>query len=185
MKKSRGSLEPPFDFTVSVVDEPAPLASIKKRPASIKLEPAVGVQLFEAHVFALVAVQPILQAFPFRLDGSLWGASGLANGGDQVYTSPCFKHGGAAMQKMGGCVLAWLVLTVAVRVRPGLAHATALVSIGILLTAAVGLSRVYLGVHYLSDVSAGWALGVCAFAGCAAVAMVVTHLRQNSRPSDL
>jgi undecaprenyl-diphosphatase len=76
-------------------------------------------------------------------------------------------------------IYTWLALTVAVRVRPGLTHATALVSIGVLLTAAVGLSRVYLGVHYLSDVSAGWALGVCGFAGCAAVAMVITHLRQN------
>ena len=48
--------------------------------------------------------------------------------------------------------------------------------VGIALTAAVGLSRVYLGVHYLSDVSGGWALGVAAFAGCAAIALVVTHL---------
>ena len=37
----------------------------------------------------------------------------------------------------------------------------------------------YLGVHYLSDVSGGWGLGVSAFAGCAAIALVVSHLRQN------
>ena len=57
----------------------------------------------------------------------------------------------------------------------------ALIAVGVALTVAVGLSRVYLGVHYLSDVSGGWALGVAAFAGCAAIAMVVAHLRQNQR----
>jgi undecaprenyl-diphosphatase len=72
---------------------------------------------------------------------------------------------------------AWLALTVAVRVRPGWRYGTALVATGVALTALVGLSRVYLGVHYLSDVSGGWGLGVSCFAGCAAIAMVVTHLR--------
>jgi membrane protein DedA with SNARE-associated domain/membrane-associated phospholipid phosphatase len=76
-------------------------------------------------------------------------------------------------------IYTWLVLTVTIRVRPGWAYGSALVAAGIALTALVGLSRVYLGVHYLSDVSGGWALGVSAFAICAAVAMVVTHLRQN------
>jgi len=77
---------------------------------------------------------------------------------------------------------AWLALTVAIRVRPGWRYGTALIVGGFALTALVGLSRVYLGAHYLSDVSGGWGLGVSAFAGCAALAMVVTHgvkLRQN------
>ena len=47
---------------------------------------------------------------------------------------------------------AWLALTVAVRVRPGWTYGTALIAAGLALTAAIGLSRVYLGVHYLSDV---------------------------------
>ena len=63
--------------------------------------------------------------------------------------------------------------------RPGLTHASALIVVGVAVTLAVGLSRVYLGVHYLSDVTGGWALGVSAFAGCAAVAMVIGHIRQN------
>ena len=50
---------------------------------------------------------------------------------------------------------------------------------GIAITALIGLSRVYLGVHYLSDVSAGWALGSICFSACAAVALVVATLRQN------
>jgi membrane-associated phospholipid phosphatase len=53
------------------------------------------------------------------------------------------------------------------------------IAIGIALAAAVGLSRVYLRVHYLSDVSGGWALGATAFALCGMVAIVVTHLRHN------
>ena len=82
-------------------------------------------------------------------------------------------------------IYTWLVLTVTLRVRPGLTYASALIAAGFVLTAAIGLSRVYLGVHYLSDVSGGWALGISAFAGCAAIALVLTHLgrlRQNPGP---
>jgi membrane protein DedA with SNARE-associated domain/membrane-associated phospholipid phosphatase len=74
----------------------------------------------------------------------------------------------------------WLALTLTVRLRPGMAGASSLIATGIALAAAIGLTRVYLRVHYLSDVLGGWALGVAAFALCAAVAMVVTHLRHNS-----
>ena len=76
-------------------------------------------------------------------------------------------------------IYTWLALVVTVRLRPGLTYASGLIAAGLALTIAVGLSRVYLNVHYLSDVSGGWALGVTAFAFCALVAMVVTHLRQN------
>jgi undecaprenyl-diphosphatase len=80
-------------------------------------------------------------------------------------------------------IYTWLVLTVTVRLRPGLTYASALIVAGIAVTAAIGLSRVYLGAHYFSDVSGGWALGVSAFAGCAAIARLVTHLgnRQNQQ----
>ena len=78
-------------------------------------------------------------------------------------------------------VYPWIALTVAVRLRPGRAYATALIVGSILLAAAVGLSRVYLRVHYLSDVTSGAALAVSAFALCAAVALVVVHVRDNLR----
>jgi undecaprenyl-diphosphatase len=73
----------------------------------------------------------------------------------------------------------WLAVTIVVRLRVGMARGSALVAAGIALAALVGLSRVYLGVHYLSDVTAGWALGAACFSLCAAVALVVATLRQN------
>ncbi|HEU5254335.1 MAG TPA: VTT domain-containing protein [Solirubrobacterales bacterium] len=73
----------------------------------------------------------------------------------------------------------WLAVTIVLRLRPGMARATAVVVTGIVLTALVGLSRVYLNVHYLSDVSAGWALGAAAFSLCAAIGLVVSQLRHN------
>ncbi|HSK50845.1 MAG TPA: bifunctional DedA family/phosphatase PAP2 family protein [Solirubrobacterales bacterium] len=73
----------------------------------------------------------------------------------------------------------WIAVTIVLRLRPGMARAAGVVAAGIGLTVLVGLSRVYLNVHYLSDVSAGWALGAACFSFCAAVALVVTQLRQN------
>ena len=59
----------------------------------------------------------------------------------------------------------------------------ALVLVGAALAIAIGLSRVYLRVHYLSDVGGGWALGLAAYSLCGAVALVVDYLRQNYRRS--
>jgi membrane protein DedA with SNARE-associated domain/membrane-associated phospholipid phosphatase len=73
----------------------------------------------------------------------------------------------------------WLAVTIVLRLRTGMARATAVVTAGFALTLLIGLSRVYLDVHYLSDVSAGWALGAAAFSFCAAVALVVSQVRQN------
>jgi membrane protein DedA with SNARE-associated domain/membrane-associated phospholipid phosphatase len=73
----------------------------------------------------------------------------------------------------------WLAVTIVVRVRPGMTRGTLVVLAGIGLAALIGLSRVYLGVHYLSDVNGGWALGAAAFSICAAVALIITTVRHN------
>ena len=74
----------------------------------------------------------------------------------------------------------WLALTLVIRLRPGMVGGTALLVTGFAIAAIVGLSRLYLRVHYMSDVTSGWALGAAAFCLCAAVAMLATHLRNNS-----
>ena len=79
-------------------------------------------------------------------------------------------------------IYAWMALTFAVRIRPGMSKATALVVGGFALTALIGLSRVYLDVHYLSDVSAGWGVGAALLSLTTAVAILASHIRNN--PGD-
>ena len=75
----------------------------------------------------------------------------------------------------------WAAVTIVLRLRPGMARKTAVVLTGLALTMLVGLSRVYLNVHYLSDVSGGWALGAACFSFAALVGLVVSGVRQNPR----
>jgi undecaprenyl-diphosphatase len=62
----------------------------------------------------------------------------------------------------------------------GLAARFALVGIAIALAVAIGLSRVYLRVHYLSDVVGGFAISTAIFALAGVVALVVGAVRNNA-----
>ncbi|MGY2128486.1 phosphatase PAP2 family protein [Blastococcus sp. SYSU DS0617] len=75
--------------------------------------------------------------------------------GGARYDSLSFPSGhssGIATLVAVGLLLAWPALA------PGARQVWT--ALGVLLVALVGLTRMWLGVHYLSDVLAGWALGV-------------------------
>jgi membrane-associated phospholipid phosphatase len=76
---------------------------------------------------------------------------------------------------------AWLAITLALRVVPGITRRSLLIAAGIALTVLIGLTRVYLRVHWLSDVSAGWALGISCFSAVAAAVLIVAYIRDNPR----
>jgi undecaprenyl-diphosphatase len=50
---------------------------------------------------------------------------------------------------------------------------------GVAAAAVIGATRIYLGVHYLSDVLGGWGLGLAIFSACGVVALVVGYIRHN------
>lgn len=120
-------------------------------------------------VFALVLMAIAIPELKDAIDRPRPG-SGLIDVASQSYPS---AHAAYSV------LYTWIALIVAIRLRPTWGGATALLVGGILLTAAIGLSRVYLGAHYLSDVSGGWAFGVCAFTIGTVIAVVVSHFRQN------
>ncbi len=60
--------------------------------------------------------------------------------------------------------------------------AVAAVIAAIVLAAVIGLTRVYLRAHYLSDVDGALGMAAAIFALTGVAAVVVGHLRQNGEP---
>ena len=75
----------------------------------------------------------------------------------------------------------WLSVTLALRLAPGVTKRGLMISAGVLIALIVGLTRVYLRVHWLSDVTSGWALGLSCFAAAAIVALILDYIRHNPR----
>jgi len=74
--------------------------------------------------------------------------------------------------------IAWIAVAVALRhAVPRLAGRAGLVAAGVALALAIGLTRIYLRVHWFSDVAGGWGLGATCFALAGIVALVVGYLR--------
>jgi len=80
--------------------------------------------------------------------------------------------------------VAWVACAV-VLVRAGAAWAVRFAAVGLALglAAAIGLSRIYLRVHWLSDVAGGFALGAAIFALAGTIAIVVGFVRHNDPPA--
>ena len=87
-----------------------------------------------------------------------------------------FPSGHAAMS------ITYVAIAVALsRIVTGASARVTMVVAGFVIAAVVGLSRVYLQVHYLSDVTAGWALGLAIFSLLGSIALVVSYVRNNER----
>ena len=99
-----------------------------------------------------------------RPEGALYEAAGTA-----------YPSGHAAQ------AVAWIACAVVlVRGGHGLATRFAAVAAAVVLAVAVAVTRVYLRVHYLSDVVGGLALGTGIFAAVGILAVTVTFVRQNA-----
>jgi undecaprenyl-diphosphatase len=79
----------------------------------------------------------------------------------------------------------WVAVALAVsRALPNLASRFAFVTVAIVIAVVVGVSRIYLRAHYLSDVVGGWGLAAALFALCGSAALVIGYVRNNARTSE-
>ena len=76
---------------------------------------------------------------------------------------------------------AWYVFLalLALHLAPQMRHPRLLLAAATLFCVLIGFSRIYLGVHYLSDVIGGWALALAAFTLWPVVQRARGRLRQN------
>jgi membrane protein DedA with SNARE-associated domain/membrane-associated phospholipid phosphatase len=142
----------------AVVIATAVLLAVRRRPAEL-LVLVVGLALIYLAVHAAkAAVDRPRPAAP------------LVDAGKSAYPS-----GHAAY------ATAWVAVALVLTRRLRLIGYTAVVLAAIAIAVAVGLSRIYLRVHYWSDVAGGWALGAGLLGVLTAIALVIEHIRNNGR----
>jgi membrane protein DedA with SNARE-associated domain/membrane-associated phospholipid phosphatase len=91
--------------------------------------------------------------------------------------TPSFPSGHAAY------AVAYVAIAIAVsHAFPRGVYRAAFVAAAFVLTALIGLSRVYLRAHYYTDVVAGWGMAAALFALCGIVGLVVAAVRHNGEP---
>ena len=79
----------------------------------------------------------------------------------------------------------WVAVAVALsRALPSVASRFAFVTVSIVIAFAVGVTRIYLRAHYLSDVVGGWGLAAALFALCGTAALVIGYVRNNARAPE-
>jgi membrane-associated phospholipid phosphatase len=74
---------------------------------------------------------------------------------------------------------AWVACAVVLTRRLHLVASGTLVFVALGIAVVVGVSRVYLGAHWWSDVAGGWGLGAAILALLGAIVLVVEHIRHN------
>jgi undecaprenyl-diphosphatase len=76
--------------------------------------------------------------------------------------------------------IAWIAIAVVLsRTVPGLARTTVVVVAATAVAVLVGLTRIYLRAHYLSDVMAGAGLAAAIFGVCGMIGLFVAYVRHN------
>jgi membrane protein DedA with SNARE-associated domain/membrane-associated phospholipid phosphatase len=76
----------------------------------------------------------------------------------------------------------WVAAAVVLsRALPSIASRFAFVTAAVVIAIVVGLTRVYLRVHYLSDVVGGWGLAAAIFALCGTASLVIGYVRNNAQ----
>jgi membrane protein DedA with SNARE-associated domain/membrane-associated phospholipid phosphatase len=78
----------------------------------------------------------------------------------------------------------WVAAAALITYRQGLASRATIVMVAVILSAAIGISRIYLHAHYGSDVAGGWGLGYAVFGLAGIITLTVAYLRQNGDSAE-